>query len=79
MANNHELDKLKQALGNIESLADEVEKGLFLPKRFRKAPFTPELKAGYVKYLRSEASDLKRRIKQMDRSNQNNKTETPTA
>lgn len=60
--NNPEVTKMKQALTNMVSLADEVEQGLFLPKRFRKAPFTPEKRERYVKYLRKEAEDLQKRI-----------------
>lgn len=53
----------KQALKNMESLADEVEQGTFLPKKFRKGVFTPEMRRRYVAYLRNEIRDVKARLK----------------
>lgn len=57
-----DVEKMEQALANIQSLADEVAAGFFIPKKYRKALFTPRLRDGYVKYLRDEARDLKARI-----------------
>lgn len=59
----YDINKMKQALFDIQTLADEVEKGYHIPKRFRKAPFTPEMRSAYVTYLRREAFDLSSRIK----------------
>lgn len=59
----NDLEKMQYAYQNIESLAYEVANGLFIPKRFRKAPFTEALKVQYVRYLSNELTNLGSRIR----------------
>lgn len=54
-------DKTQDAIENIESLIDEVSKDYFIPKRFRKEPFTKDIKDKYVEYLREEVEGIRRR------------------
>ncbi len=51
----HGLAQTKEALENIELLIKEVSAGHFIPKKFRKKPFTIELRDTYVAYLEDEA------------------------
>lgn len=62
MTTSRELQLMKQAFGNVESLMKEVKENLFIPKRFRKEVFTATLRDDYVAYLQRECADLHRRI-----------------
>lgn len=54
---------LEVAINNVQSLRYEVENNLFIPKRFRKNPFTKEVRDGYVKYLKEEEKRLSDRLR----------------
>lgn len=63
----YDLYKMKMSLKDIESLIDEVDRKLFIPKKFRKAPFTEKLRNNYVAYLKREAANLARKIETFDK------------
>ena len=60
----NDIEKTQFALANVESLAFEVEQGLFMPKRFRhlNAEQWRAARPEYVKYLRDEAASLRKRM-----------------
>ena len=62
MLQPYEIRQLRRSLREMESLRDEVKNNLFIPKRFRKEAFTPELRDEYVSYLERECADLRGRI-----------------
>jgi hypothetical protein len=57
-----EVEKLQFTLENMESLAYEVEANLYIPPRFRKAPFTKAVRDQYVTYLRQEIEAVKAKV-----------------
>lgn len=63
-----ELGKMKQSLEQIDSLIQEVAEGMFIPKRFRKAPFTPKIRDEYVSYLKRERDGLRFRVSGMSKA-----------
>jgi len=58
----YDVYKMKMSLRDIQSLIQEVENKLFIPKKFRKSPFTDRLRNDYVTYLKREAGALEKRI-----------------
>lgn len=58
--------KMKASLADMEDLYREVSENLFIPRRFRKAPFTKELKDRYLLYLSREITHLKGRIEKLE-------------
>lgn len=54
-----------KALRDMQELAYEVENNLFIPKRFRKKPFTEVERKRYTDYLKREISFLEQKLKRM--------------
>lgn len=50
--------QLQKSIANVSSLIRDVEVGGHVPRKFRDAPFTAELKAEYVVYLKRELARL---------------------
>jgi hypothetical protein len=47
-----------QALAEVQELRNEVASDLFIPKKFRRSPFTTETRDRYVAYLDREISRI---------------------
>jgi hypothetical protein len=60
--NEEEAARMKQSLWDMQELYDEVAADYFIPKRFRKAPFTKFIKNNYLYYLKKEIENLKYRV-----------------
>lgn len=56
------MTQMKQALADMRELYDEVATDSFIPKKFRKAPFTKFLRNGYLHYLKKEIDNLAHRV-----------------
>ena len=57
-----EIEKLKRSIADMEELVADVSANQFIPKKFRAAPFTAELRTKYVAYLKRELQRLKSRL-----------------
>lgn len=62
MTQTHETVLMQRSLQDINTLLYEVEQRLFIPKRFRKAPFTDAIRTEYVAYLREVSEELRVKI-----------------
>ena len=59
---NEEMMRQKQALADMRELYEEVATDSFIPKKYRKAPFTKFLRNGYLHYLKKEIDNLAHRV-----------------
>lgn len=61
-----EVQSLRWAVKNVQELLTDIEQGLHIPVRFRKAPFTPDLRTKYASYLLRVLTGLKKRLDAME-------------
>jgi cob(I)alamin adenosyltransferase len=61
------MQDMKKSLNDMHELLFDVENGLHIPKKFRKAQFTAQLRNKYVAYLKKEVTGLERRVSSLEK------------